>query len=129
MNRLRRGEEPATKNDLEQQKNDILASRKEDLKQAVAELATKKELREMGNRFDARMSRIELAVVDIQSRMSEFVTKVEFNQKCDYVIGILEGLAARMDNDRVERAAILHSLASHDRQLLDHERRISRLQS
>ena len=130
------------KKDLQELKNDILTSRKQDIKEAVAHLATKEELRKavaplatkdelhaVEKRLDTRLTRVEFAVVDIQQRMSEFVTKKEFNERFDYLVGLLEGMTAKIDEGRVERAAILHALNRHDDKLEDHESRISKLES
>jgi hypothetical protein len=130
------------KDNLQELKNDILSSRKQDIKEAVAHLATKEELKRavaqlatkeelhaVEKRLDTRLTRVELAVVDIRAEMKTFETKEDADKKFKILVGMIEGLAARLDTAKTERAAILHALYRYDVKLENHEMRISKLES
>ena len=121
----------ATKKELIQTKETLLnkVTSKDELKQEVSKLATRKELYEVEHRLDARLTRVEIAVVDIQQHMKGLETKEDANKKFNILVGMIEALTARMDAGFAERATLHHALNRHDNQLADHEKRISRLES
>jgi len=64
------------------------------------------------DRMDRRIDKVSLDTLDIKERLKTFITKDEFNEKLDIVIGMLEKSAKKEKDHDIEHVA---NIAAHDR--------------
>jgi hypothetical protein len=118
------------------------------LKQELLEkLASKEELNKVEKRLDDRLDEVEKrldgrldkaektdhilakAIVDIQERMKQLETKEDADRKFKLIMNAIDGLAKKIDDYKVEKVAHDYSLRQHDKQLENHEKRITALET
>ena len=141
----------ATKEELKQEVAKLAT--KEELNQAVAKLSTKDELKKLEVRFErlenqvvtntgsinglkkevsfnsTRIDALTKEIVSLRSDMTLLETKADADKKFHALMNAIEGLAAKLDDYKVEKAATDHTLLRYGKQLENHEKRITNLEA
>lgn len=133
-----------TKNEFESFKQQVFkrfdsVATKDDLKKLATKdelkkLATKSELKKLATKdelkkVDQKVDRVITAVVNIQHDLTKFETKADADRRFDLLMQAIDGLAGRIDDYMVEKAATDHALTRHDNLFEDHEKRIKNLET
>jgi len=148
------GDMYATKKDLESTKQELLAklASKEELKklatkEELKKLATKEELKQLATKEDikkfvtkaefnkshsllrADITKLQIGYIQILERMETLETKENADRRFNLLMQAIDGLAAKFDSDKIERAASAHTFMRHESKLENHEKRITKLEA
>ncbi len=87
--------------------------------------ATKDELKKV----DQKVDRVITVIENIQHDLTKFETKADADRRFDLLMQAIDGLAGRVDDYMVEKAATDHALTRHDNLFENHEKRIKKLET
>ena len=76
-----------------------------------------------------RVENLTRLVLQIREQIDGLENKADANDKFDLIMNAIDGLAAKINNYKVEKSPVDHSLHRHDSTLEDHKERISTLES